>query len=121
MAKPRKGCTRRSDTLMEIRKKVTSDPELFPVAEVNGAIVGSVVVGFDGWRGLIYHLAVATPFRSQSLGLRLMNEVETGLQAKGCLKCYLMVTVDNPEAGKYYEQRAWYETDTVRLYGKDLQ
>jgi ribosomal protein S18 acetylase RimI-like enzyme len=106
---------------MEIRKKVTRDPELFHMAEVNGAIVGLVVGGFDGWRGLIYHLAVATPFRSQGLGSRWMNKVETRLQAKGCLKFYLMVTVDNPEAGKYYEQRGWYEMDTVRLYGKDLQ
>ena len=95
----------------------------FPVddEEVNGAIVGSVVGGFDGRRGPIYHLAVATPFRSQSIGSRLMNEVETRLQAKGCLKCYLMVTVDNPEAAMYHQQRGWHEMDTVRLYGKDLQ
>ena len=63
----------RSDTLMELRKRVTRDPELFPVAEVNGAIVGSVVGGFDGRRGLIYPLAVATPFHSQGTGSRLMN------------------------------------------------
>ena len=63
----------RSDTLMEIRKKVTCDLELFPVAEVNGAIVGSVVGGLDGRCGLIYHLAVATPFHSQGTGSRLMN------------------------------------------------
>jgi len=75
------------------------------VAEVHGAIMGSVVGGFDGRRGLIDYVAVATPFRSQGLGSHLMNEVETRLQAKGCLKCYLMVPVDNPEAGKYYEQR----------------
>jgi ribosomal protein S18 acetylase RimI-like enzyme len=111
----------RSDTLTEIGKKITRDPELFLVAEVNGMIVGSVIGGFDGRRGLIYHLAVATSFRSLGIGSRLMNEVETRLRAKGCLKCYLLVTVDNPEAGNYYKQRGWYEMDTVRLYGKDLQ
>jgi ribosomal protein S18 acetylase RimI-like enzyme len=111
----------RSDTLTEIGKKITRDPELFLVAEVNGMIVGSVIGGFDGRRGLIYHLAVATSFRSLGIGSRLMNEVETRLRAKGCLKCYLLVTVDNPEAGDYYKQRGWYEMDTVRLYGKDLQ
>lgn len=113
--------TGRSDTLHEIGKKITRDPELFLVAEVNGVIVGSVVGGFDGRRGLIYHLAVAADFRLQGIGSRLMNEVETRLRAKGCLKCYLLVTVDNPEAGEYYEQRGWYEMNTVRLYGKDLQ
>lgn len=121
MAKPRKGYTRQSDALIGIGKKLARDPELFLVAEVNGAIVGSVVGGLDGRRGLINHLAVATPFCSQGIGSGLMNEVETRLQAKGCLKCYWMVTVDNPEAGMYYEQRGWYEMKTVRLYGKDLQ
>lgn len=111
----------RSDTLTEIGKKLTRDPEFFLVAEVKGVIVGSVLGGFDGRRGLIYHLAVAKPFRSQGIGSRLMNEVETRLRAKGCLKCYLLVTVDNPGAGEYYEQRGWYEMNTVRLYGKDLQ
>lgn len=111
----------RSDTLKEIGRKITRDPELFLVAEVKGVIVGSVVGGFDGRRGLIYHLAVATAFRSLGIGSRLMNEVETRLRAKGCLKCYLLVTIDNPEAGDYYKQRGWYEMDTVRLYGKDLQ
>lgn len=111
----------RSDTLKEIGRKITRDPELFLVAEVKGVIVGSVVGGFDGRRGLIYHLAVATSFRSLGIGSRLMNEVETRLRAKGCLKCYLLVTIDNPEAGDYYKQRGWYEMDTVRLYGKNLQ
>jgi len=44
-----------------------------------------------------------------------MNKVETRLQAKGCLKFYLMVTVDYPEAGKDCEQRGGYEMDTFRL------
>ena len=111
----------RSDTLTEIGKKLTRDPELFLVAEVSGTIIGSVVGGFDGRRGLIYHLAVSAAFRLQGIGSRLMNEVETRLRAKGCLKCYLLVTQDNPEAGQYYEQRGWYQMDTVRVYGKDLQ
>ena len=52
----------RADTWMAIGKKVTRNPELFLVVEGNGAIVGSVVGGFDRGRGLIYPLAVATSF-----------------------------------------------------------
>ena len=39
-------------------------------------IIGTVIGGFDGRRGLIYHLAVATEFRGHGIGSRLMNEVE---------------------------------------------
>jgi N-acetylglutamate synthase len=110
----------RSDTLAEIGKKITRDPDLFLIAEADGAIIGSVIGGFDGRRGLIYHLAVAASFRGLGIGSRLMDEVEARLRAKGCLKCYLLVTTDNPEAEGYYRQRGWQSMDTIHLFGKEL-
>lgn len=111
----------RSDTLAEIEKKIARDPELFLVAEADGSIIGSVIGGFDGRRGLIYHLAVAPSFRRKGVASRLMNEVESRLRAKGCLKCYLLVTRDNGEAKRYYQHRGWAPMDSVQLYGKELQ
>lgn len=111
----------RSDTLDEIRKKINRDPDLFLVAESNGNIIGAVMGGFDGRRGLIYHLAVSPSFRGRGIGSHLMNEVESRLRAKGCLKCYLLVTLDNIEVADYYMQRGWQQMDQVQLYGKELQ
>lgn len=111
----------RSDTLEEIQKKLARDPDLFLVAEQDKKIVGTVLGGYDGRRGLIYHLAVASSYRGQGVGSLLLNEVESRLRVKGCLKCYLMVTADNSEAMHYYEQRGWHSMDYVRPYGKDLQ
>jgi ribosomal protein S18 acetylase RimI-like enzyme len=110
----------RSDTLPESEKKIARDPDLFLVAESDGTIIGSVVGGYDGRRGLIYHLAVAASFRGKGIGSCLMEEVESRLRAKGCLKCYLLVVDGNIEAEKYYQQRGWQHMDTVRLYGKEL-
>lgn len=110
-----------SDTLAEIAKKVARDPDLFLVAEDAGQIIGSVIGGFDGRRGLVYHLAVAEPFRGRGIGSCLMAEVEARLRAKGCLKSYLLVADDNREAEDYYRRRGWQQMDTVRLYGKELQ
>ncbi len=111
----------RSDTRTEIEKKVARDPDLFLVAEADGCIIGSVIGGFDGRRGLIYHLAVSASFREQGVGSRLMEEVERRLRAKGCLKCYLMVLPDNPELEDYYRRRGWGRMDTIHLFGKELQ
>lgn len=113
--------TGRSDTPAEIEKKLTRDPDLFLIAEADGTIIGSVIGGFDGRRGLVYHLAVALGFRGLGIGTRLMAELEARLRAKGCLKCYLLVTHDNPEAELYYQHRGWQPMDTVHLYGKELQ
>lgn len=113
--------TGRSDTPAEIQKKLARDPDLFLVAEVDGSILGSVIGGYDGRRGLVYHLAVDAAFRGQGIGSRLMDELEARLRAKGCLKCYLLVTSDNPEAEVYYQHRGWQHMDSIRLYGKELQ
>jgi ribosomal protein S18 acetylase RimI-like enzyme len=110
----------RSDTAAEIEKKTSHDPDLFLVAECESRIIGSVIGGYDGRRGLIYHLAVSESFRGQGIGSRLMDEVESRLRSKGCLKCYLLVTIDNPEAAIYYQRHGWYHMDTVRLFGKEL-
>jgi hypothetical protein len=50
-----------------------------------------------------------------------MQQVESRLRAKGCLKCYLLVTLDNIEVADYYLQRGWRHMDQVQLYGKELQ
>jgi ribosomal protein S18 acetylase RimI-like enzyme len=111
---------RRSDTPAEIQKKLARDPDLFLVAEADGRVIGTVIGGFDGRRGMIYHLAVAADYRRQGLGEQLMNEVEERLRQKGCVKIYLQVVPENEEAMHYYEKRGWQRMQTV-LYGKELQ
>jgi ribosomal protein S18 acetylase RimI-like enzyme len=109
-----------SDSPSEIEKKLQRDPDLFLVAEQGSDIVGAVLGGFDGRRGLIYHLAVAARARGQGIGTQLMDEVEQRLRARGCLKCYLMITRDNPGVIEYYERRGWQAMDGVFLFGKEF-
>jgi ribosomal protein S18 acetylase RimI-like enzyme len=111
----------RSDSPDEIEKKLSRDPDLFLVAECEGKIVGSVIGGFDGRRGMVYHLAVDQSLRGQGVGSRLMDEVEQCLRQKGCLKSYLLVVVDNEDVEAFYEKRGWQHMDTIHLFGKELQ
>lgn len=108
-----------SDTADEIEKKLQRDPELFLVAEADGLLIGTVIGGFDGRRGLIYHLAVHASYRSQGVGSRLMDEVESRLRSKGCRRCYLFVTPHNEDAMRYYEKRGWILMNNLP-YAKDL-
>lgn len=111
---------RRSDDPDEIQKKIQRDPDLFLIAENDGKMVGTVVGGFDGRRGMIYHLAVPAQNRKQGIGELLMEELERRLKAKGCIRCYLLVTVENESAMQFYEKRGWLHMSNVYTYGKDL-
>lgn len=110
----------RSDTPEEIQKKLDRDPDLFLVAELAGQIIGTVIGGYDGRRGLIYHLAVLRDLRGRGIGTRLMAEVEDRLRTKGCLKCYLIALEDNTEAMQFYERLGWREMTEDRLFGKEF-
>jgi ribosomal protein S18 acetylase RimI-like enzyme len=113
---------RRSDSHEEIAKKVERDPDLFIVMEHDGALVGAVMGGFDGRRGLVYHLTTDPRFRRSGVASGLMDVLEARLRAKGCLKAYLLVTNDNQEAQEYYLKRGWEDMTTVlRIFGKELQ
>lgn len=109
----------RSDTRAELAKKVAHDPDLCLVAEVDGRLAGTVLGGFDGRRGLVYHLAVAPDQRRRGLARALMAELEARLRAKGCRRSYLLVRAGNAEALQFYAAAGWSEMD-VHLLGKDI-
>ena len=110
---------RRSDEPEEIAKKLQRDPDLFLLAEIDGRIVGSVMGGFDGRRGMMYHMAVAKPLRHKGIGTILMEALEHRLKEKGCIRYYLLVAKDNTKAVDFYQKRGWEIMDLFAL-GKDL-
>jgi ribosomal protein S18 acetylase RimI-like enzyme len=97
----------RSDTREEIAKKAGRDPELFLVVEENGKVIGTVIGGFDGRRGTIYHLAVDRGSRGRGLGRELMSQIERRLAAKGCIRAYLLVKPTNLDVIEFYRSIGW--------------
>jgi ribosomal protein S18 acetylase RimI-like enzyme len=110
----------RSDSPEEIQKKLQRDPDLFLVAESDHEIIGTVIGGYDGRRGMVYHLAVRDDFRRRGVATQLMSEVEKRLQAKGCVKCYLLVFADNADAIQLYEQLGWRNMREDFIFGKEF-
>lgn len=110
----------RSDTREEIAKKLQRDPDLFLVVQDKNKIVGTVIGGYDGRRGLVYHLAVESAYRGRGLGKMLMDEIERRLIAKGCLKAYLLVLEGANEIAEFYAHRGW-EAMPVTIMGKSFR
>jgi ribosomal protein S18 acetylase RimI-like enzyme len=105
----------RSDTPEEIARKLERDPDLFLLAVESDKIVGTVIGGFDGRRGLIYHLAVDPTYRRRGIGKLLMREIEQRLVAKGCLRCYLLVKDDARDVIGFYRGQGWDTFGTTVL------
>lgn len=48
-----------NDPNKDISRKLSVQPELFFVGELNGSIIASAMAGYDGHRGHVFYLAVS--------------------------------------------------------------
>jgi ribosomal protein S18 acetylase RimI-like enzyme len=73
------------------------------VAIVDGRIVGSVIGGWDGWRGNIYRLAVAPEYRRRGVARRLVSEISNVLFDRGAHRLSALVEHDHEWAIAFWE------------------
>ncbi len=97
----------------------TGHGDILVAAALDGAIVGSVMVGHDGHRGWVYYLAVAPAQRRVGLGRRLMRAAEEWVAARGVRKLELMVRSSNAETTIFY-RRIGYDEEPVIVMSRWL-
>jgi ribosomal protein S18 acetylase RimI-like enzyme len=86
------------------------------VAEENGRVVGSIIAGWDGWRGSIYRLVVATGHRRSGVGRALLAAAEHRLEERGGRRLQAIVVASDAQATGYWRASGWVEqSDRVRF------
>ena len=108
-----------NDPRKDIARKLTVQPELFLVGELDGKIVASLMAGYEGHRGWVNYLAVVPERRRQGFGRVLMLEAEERLLALGCPKANVQVRDSNQEALGFYKSIGYLQDEAVSL-GKRL-
>jgi ribosomal protein S18 acetylase RimI-like enzyme len=108
------------DSKEEIRVYLARNPGLSRIAEKGGEIVGGVLCGHDGRRGLIYHLAVAPAQHGQGIGKRLVQECLAGLRIAGITRALILVAHDNPSGHSFWLRTGWEDVPGAMLMGIDL-
>ena len=112
---------RPGDELKDVRLKLERDPDLFLVAEEDERIVGSVIGGWDGRRGWIYHLAVNPEHQRKGIGGRLVREVEKRLVAKGAKKVNAQVYKWNEKSSNFFKAIGYETQPDLIMIGKQLR
>jgi ribosomal protein S18 acetylase RimI-like enzyme len=112
---------RPTDTLPEVERIVREHPETLLVGEEHGRLVGTVIAGWDGWRGGIYRLAVVPECRRRGVARALVAEAERRLAARGARRLSAMVARDEPQAVAFWDEAAgWSREPRWHRYAKDL-
>jgi ribosomal protein S18 acetylase RimI-like enzyme len=83
------------------------DPGALLIAPSSGRIVGTVIAGWDGWRGSIYRIAVAPDYRREGLGRRLLDEAEQRLRRLGARRMHAIVVGTDERAIGFWRASDW--------------
>ena len=93
---------------------IDHDPAALLLVEDDGRIIGSVIVGWDGWRGSIYRLVVAPSHRRAGLGRQLLAAAEARLRKVGAVRAHALVVESDAQATKFWSSSGW-EQQAERL------
>jgi ribosomal protein S18 acetylase RimI-like enzyme len=86
---------------------IDRDPGALIVAVTDGRIVGTVIAGWDGWRGSIYRLAVGPDQRRSGLGQALLHAAEDRLAGLGARRLHAIVVESNDVAVAFWTASDW--------------
>jgi ribosomal protein S18 acetylase RimI-like enzyme len=102
-----------SDSIEGLTRLIHEPAALLLVATIEDQIVGSVIGGWDGWRGNIYRLAVAPEYRRRGIARRLVAEISKVLFTKGASRLSALVEHEHQWAMEFWDSASdlGYELD----------
>jgi ribosomal protein S18 acetylase RimI-like enzyme len=90
-----------TDSLVQLLPLVESNSLL--VAEVDSRVVGSIIAGWDGWRGNLYRLAVSPAHRRRGVGTALVQAAERLLRERGARRISILVEREDSLARAFWD------------------
>ena len=109
----------RGDDEESLRAFFQRNPSTCLIIRENGRLIGTVLGGFDGRRGYIYHLAVHPDNRGRGYGKALLSFVLCELKSLGARKIHLFAFGNNQQALAFYRSQGWEERRDIQVFSWD--
>ncbi len=111
---------RPADTPAALAALHLRDPAALIVAVEQDRIVGTIIVGWDGWRCHLYRLAVDPERRRGGIGRALIAAAEDRIRSLGGTRVDAMVLDDNPRAHAIWAARGYHRQQDWSRWIKSL-
>ena len=108
------------DSREGIERYLKRNPNTCFAAEAEQEIVGVILSGHDGRRGIIHHLCVRPDCRRMGIAGQLVARAEKALQAEGIQKVFGLVFKDNDSANSFWESRGYLLRTNLNYRNKSL-
>ena len=110
-----------TDAADALRQRLERDRDLFLLAWDRGRLVGTLIGGWDGWRGHLYRLAVEPGCRRSGIARRLVANVEARLRTLGAVRIDGIVMKRNRAGSVFWRALGYRHHVEVARYVKDLR
>ena len=108
------------DTREGIERYLNRNPNTCFAAVQGDRIIGVVLTGHDGRRGIIHHMCVHPDFRRMGIAARLVAAAEEALKREGIQKVFGLVFVDNEPANAFWESQGYSLRTNLNYRNKSL-
>lgn len=102
-----------TESAADLRWLLERDADALLLADDEGRVVGSLIAGWDGWRGTFYRLAVDSAHRRRGLATRMVGAGEERLRALGAKRLNAIVESEEADAMAFWAA-AGYELQAAR-------
>ena len=110
-----------ADSKENIEKFLSQNNGLSLIAKQENKIIGALLVGQDGRRGYLHHLAVDPAFRRKGIGTDLVKTGLERLQAIGITKCHIFIFKNNDSGKMFWDKCGWKYREELRIISKILK
>ena len=111
---------RPTDHARALARRLERDRELFALAWDGDRLIGTLMGGWDGWRGNMYRLVVDREYRRRGIAGRLVAAVEAELRALGAERVTSLVFRDEPGAPELWRSVGYRPDPAIERYARDL-
>ena len=108
------------DTREGIARYLRRNPNTCFAAVRDGTLVGVILTGHDGRRGLIHHLCVHPDCRRTGVAARLVAAAEEALRQEGIQKIFCLVFRDNDAGNAFWERQGYSLRTNLNYRNKSL-
>lgn len=108
------------DTREGIDKYLKRNPNTCFAAVKDDQIIGVILTGHDGRRGIIHHMCVHPDFRRAGIAARLVSAAEEALKKEGIQKVFGLVFSDNEGANAFWEKQGYSLRTNLNYRNKSL-
>ena len=114
------GLNDKDDSREGIDKYLKRNPGTSFVATVDGTVVGVILCGHDGRRGIIQHACVAPEYRRMGIGAGLVDLALAALKEEGINKVLLVAFKKNEKGNAFWESQGFTIRDDLNYRNKAL-